>query len=122
MCCSKNFILFLCQIFTTKSRRKKGSLCLRTSSTHAGRHSSRAVACAAVMLLVVTGVAIGGARGASFEFLTQLSEERMVFQTDFGRLEMAFYPKVSLGMIFFLRLYPRCNLGGAAHILTVSVV
>jgi hypothetical protein len=43
--------------------------------------------------LVILCVAVG-ARGASFEYLTQLSDERMVFQTDFGRLEMAFYPKV----------------------------
>jgi len=51
--------------------------------------------CCAGLLVAVLSVAVGGASRASFEYLTQLSAERMVFQTDFGRLEMAFYPKAA---------------------------
>jgi len=60
-------------------------------SCNAGRLKSP---CCAGLLVAVLSVAVGGASRASFEYLTQLSAERMVFQTDFGRLEMAFYPKV----------------------------
>ena len=34
-------------------------------------------------------------QAASFDALTELGKERMVFQTDYGIIEMAFYPKVS---------------------------
>ena len=47
-----------------------------------------------MLYLYVLGVILRYAAAASVETLTALSQERMVFQTDFGVIEMAFYPKV----------------------------